>query len=159
SLPFARQVVLGTGARPLTTQEIELQLRAAAERARKDLFAAARLHQVKCSFEIARGGSTMVASTAIEGDLVVAGALTKPVAGSFRLEHRWWSSLETTTGVFLLARNVWSVPGAVVMLLRDREPASVRLLAATTQIAAAKGSVLTVLCPPAVAGTESFEQW
>lgn len=158
-LPFARQVTLGTGAKPVTTQEIEWQLRAAAERARKDLSAAAQQHQVKCSFEIARGGPTMIKSAATEGDLVVAGALTKPVTGQFRLGHRWWSSMETTTGTLLLARNVWSAPGAVVMLLRNREPGSVRLLEATAQVAAAKDTVLTVVCPRAIAGAEGFDQW
>ena len=54
SLPFARQVTLGAGTEPFTTENIELHLHAAAERARQELFAAAEQQRVECSFEIVR---------------------------------------------------------------------------------------------------------
>ena len=45
------------------------------------------------------------------------------------------------------------------MLLRDRGPASARLLEAAAQIAQATDTLLTVICPPAIAGAERFEKW
>ena len=158
-LPFARQITLGAGAEPITTEQVELHLRVAAERARHDLLAAAKRNSVKGSFEIVRGASESALSGVTERDLVVAGALTRPVAGDFRVECRWWSSIEIAPGPFLLARDVWDTTGSVVMLLRDRDPASVRLLEAAGQIAEAASGVLTVICPPALAGAKGFEKW
>ncbi len=136
-----------------------LHLRIAAERARRELLAAAKRHGVECTFEIVRGASESALTGASERDLVVAGGLTRPVAGNFRVESRWWSSIEVTPGPFLLARRAWSASGSVVMLLRDRGAASARLLEAAAQIAQAADRVLTVICPPAVAGAERFEKW
>jgi nucleotide-binding universal stress UspA family protein len=158
-LPFARQFTLGAGAEQLTTEHVELHLRIAAERARRELFAAAERHGVTCSFEIVRGASESALTGASERDLVVACALTRPIAGHFRVECRWWSSIEAMPGPFLLARHAWSANGSVVMLLRDRGPASVRLLEAAAQIADAADTLLTVICPPAIARAERFEQW
>lgn len=159
SLPFVRQITLGPGAEPLTAENLELHLRAAAERARQELFAAAKQHRVGCTFEIVRGASQIAVSGASERDLVVAGALTRPVAGHFRVESRWWSSIEAAAGPFLLARKAWGTPGSVVMLLHDRGPASGRLLDAAAQLAEVGGAVMTVICPPDVAGSEGFEKW
>jgi nucleotide-binding universal stress UspA family protein len=159
SLPFARQITLGAGAEPFTAEQVELHLQAAAERARRDVSAAAKRHAVDYSFEIVRGASEIVLSGVTERDLVVAGALTRPVAGDFRVECRWWSSIEAATGPFLLTRGGWDRVGSVVMLLHDRGPASVRLLEAAAQAAEARGGELTVICPPAVAGADGFETW
>ena len=153
SLPFARQFTLGAAAEPLTAEHIELHLQVAAERARRELFAAAKRHGVTCSFEIVRGASDSALAGASHHDLVVAGGLTRPIAGHFRAEWRWWSSIEATPGLFMLARHAGSASGAVVMLLRDRSAASSRLLEAAAQIAHTADASLTVICPPAVAGT------
>jgi nucleotide-binding universal stress UspA family protein len=158
SLPFARQFTLGAGAEPMTAEQIELQLRVAAERARKELFAAAAGHGVTASFEIVRGASESALTGASRHDLVVAGALTRPIAAHFRVECRWWSSIEATSGPFLLARHPWRAHGAIVMLLRDLSAASARLLEAAAQIAETADRMLTVMCPPALAGTE-VEAW
>jgi nucleotide-binding universal stress UspA family protein len=158
SLPFARQVTPGAGSEPFTTESIELHLRAQADRARRELFAAAQQHRVKCTFEIVRGASELAVSGASERDLVVAGGMTRPV-GHFRVESRWWSSIGAATGPFLLARHAWSAAGGVVMLLRDRGPAAIRLLDVAAQMAETGGGILTVICPPAVAGSEGFERW
>ena len=152
SLPFARQFTLGAAAEPLTAEHIELHLRVAAERARRELFAAAERHGVACSFEIVRGAAESALTGASHHDLVVAGALTRPIAGHFRVECRWWSSIEAAPGLFMLARHAWSASGAVVMLLRDRGAASSRLLEAAAQIAHTADASLTVICPPAVVG-------
>lgn len=159
SLPFARQITLGAHAEPLTIEHIELHLRVAAERTRKELFAAAQRHGVKGSFEVMRGASAGALAGASEGDLVVAGGLTRPIARHFRVESRWWSAIEVAPGPVLLVRHAWSASGSVVMLLRDRSPASLRLLDAAAQIARAADRELTVICPPAIAGAEGFEKW
>jgi nucleotide-binding universal stress UspA family protein len=159
SLPFARQITLGAGAEPFTADQVELHLQAAAERARRDLHAAAKRHAVGYSFEIVRGASQIVLSGVTERDLVVAGALTRPIAGDFRVECRWWFSIEVAAGPFLLTRGGWDGAGSVVMLLHDRGPASVRLLEAAAQAAEARGGALTVICPPAVVGADGFETW
>ena len=158
-LPFAQQVTVGTGAEPLTSENLVLQLRAQAERAQNELLAAAKRHRVTCTFEIVRGASETAVAYASERGLVVAGGQSRPVAGHFRLERRWWSSIETVSGPLLLARTAWTVPGSVVILLRDRDPASARLVETAAQIASARDGVLTVICPPAVAGTPGFAQW
>jgi nucleotide-binding universal stress UspA family protein len=158
SLPFARQFTVGAGAEPLTTEHIELHLRVAAERARRELFAAAKHHGVACSFEIVRGASEGALTGASHHDLVVAGGQTRPIGGHFRVEWRWWSSIEAAPGFLMLARNAGSASGAVVMLLRDRSAASTRLLEAAAQIAHSADASLTVICPPKVAGT-GFEKW
>jgi nucleotide-binding universal stress UspA family protein len=158
SLPFTRQFTLGAVAEPLTSEHVELHLRIAAERVRRELFLAAQRHGVTASFEIVRGASASALSGASERDLVVAGALTRPIAGHFRVECRWWSSLEATPGPFLLARRAWNTRGSVIMLLDDRSAASSRLLAAAAQIAQSGDSVLTVIYPPEAAGT-GFETW
>jgi hypothetical protein len=158
-LPFARQITLGARAEQLTTEHVELHLRIAAERARRELFAFAERHGVTGSFEILRGASESALTGASERDLVVACALTRPIAGHFRVGCRWWSSIEAMSGPILLARQAWSASGAVVMLLRDRDPAAVRLLEAAAQIAEAADAPLTVICPPAVASADRFEQW
>lgn len=158
NLPFARQFTLGSGAERLTTEQITLHLHVAAERARQELFAAAAVHGVTASFEIVRGASESALTGASRHDLVVAGALTRPIAGHFRVECRWWSSIEATSGPFLLARHAWRADGAVVLLLRDLSAASARLLEAAAQIAETADRMLTVICPPALAGAE-FEAW
>jgi nucleotide-binding universal stress UspA family protein len=158
-LPFARQFTLGARAETMTTEHVELHLRIAAERARRELFAAAERHGVTCSFEIVRGAPGSALTGASARDLVVACALTRPIAGHFRVECRWWSSIDCMPGPFLLARHAWSANGSVVMLPRDRGPTTVRLLEAAAQIAEAADALLVVLCPPAVAGAAWFEQW
>jgi nucleotide-binding universal stress UspA family protein len=157
-LPFARQLTPGAGTGPLTTADLEADLRVAAGRARRDLLAAAKRHGVTGSFEIVRGASVSALAKVTERDLVVAGALTRPVAGHFRVDCRWWPSIAVAQGPFLLARHVWSAAGAVVMLLRDRSPASARLLGAAAQLVEAAG-VLTVISPPATAASEGIEAW
>ena len=159
SLPFTRQTTLGAGVEELSREHVELHLKAAAERARRDLSAAAKRHRVTATFEIARGASTSALSLATEHDLVVAGGQTRPIGQHFRLECRWISSLDVAPGPFLLVRHAWNHAGSVVMLLRDRGAASARLLQAAARIAEAANRDLTVICPPAVAGREGLDKW
>jgi hypothetical protein len=129
---------------------------------RKELVAAARRHRATCSFVVVPGGAESAPSSfpASERGLVVAGALTRPVAGHFRMAGRGWSAVAAAApGSLLLVRQAWSASGAVVLLLRDRGPAAARLLAAAARIAHAADSVLTVIGSPVVAGAAGFQQW
>ena len=158
-LPFTRQTTLGAGAEALTREHVELHLRAAAERARRDLLAAAKRHGVRASFEIVRGASGSALSLASEHDFIVAGGQTRPIGQHFRLECRWISSIDVTPGPFLLVRQAGNQAGSVVMLLRNRSAASARLLEAAARVAEATDRDLTVICPPAVAGREGLDKW
>lgn len=157
-LPFARQHTLGAAAEQLTTEHVELHLRLAAERARRDLFEAAERHGVAASFEIVRGGSASALAGASDKDLVVAGALTRPIGAHFRIECRWWSSIEAAPGPFLLARHDWGASGAIVILLGERSEAASRLLEAAAHIALGADIPLVVIGSPDVADKE-LEQW
>lgn len=159
ALPFARQFTIGAGAEPLTRENAELHSRAQAERARRELFAAAKQHGVTCTFEIRRGASWAAAASITERDLIVVGGLSPPVAGHFRVERHRWLFAESLVGPVLVARTVRAAVGSVVAVLRNRDAASVRLLEAAAQIAAAEGRTLNVICPPAMARSEGFDRW
>ena len=107
NLPFARQVTLGAGTEPLTVERVELQLHAAAERARQAIAAVAERHVVVWSFEGVRGSLQSALSGVSERDLVVASALSRPIAGQFRLEGRWWTSINAAPGPLLMTRRAW----------------------------------------------------
>jgi len=85
TLTFARQVTLEAGAVPLTLRHVEEELHLAAERGKRDLAATAEQRGPAWSFEIVRGSSQSALLVTSEHDLVVAGALTRPVAGQFRV--------------------------------------------------------------------------
>jgi nucleotide-binding universal stress UspA family protein len=158
-LHFTRQSTFGAGSLPFTPEQTVLQLQAAAERARQELAAAAEERNLIWSFASVRGPSERALAGATERDLVVAGGQTRPVAGYFRLESRWFASVEAAPGLFLLARHAWAGEGGVVSLPSGRNPGSARLLEAAAQIAEARGGGLTVIAPPAVAGAAGFEAW
>jgi hypothetical protein len=158
-LPFARQVSTGTGTEPLTQDHIGEQLRTAAECARQEIAAVAERHRIAWSFEVVRGSTAAALACASERDLVVAGALTRPVAGHFRVEARWWSSLDAVSGTVLLARRPWAASGSVLIMLRDRSARSARLLDAAARMAQAKTGALTVIGEPRLVGSEGFEAW
>lgn len=158
-LPFVRHVMPGPGLEPLSVETLERQLRAAAERARKELAAAAARHRIDWSFEVVRRANGPLLAAASEHDLVVAGALSRPVGGHFRVEWRWWSAIASLPGPLLLARRGWDPGGSVLAVLRERGPGSARLLDAAAQLAAAAGGGLTVICPPELARAEGFAAW
>jgi hypothetical protein len=159
NLPIAREVVSGAGPGSLTSAEVELQMRAAAARAQEELVVAARLHGLECSFEIVRGAAQAALAAASERDLVVASALARPVAGHFRVESRWLTSLELAPGSILLARDSGNKNSGVVALLRERGAGSARLLQTAARVAQLGSGTLTVICPPALAGDKDFAAW
>jgi hypothetical protein len=158
-LYFTRQSTPGAGSQPFTPAETALQMRAAAERARRDLMASADERNLASTFEIVHGPVERALAGATAHDLVVAAGQTLPVAGYFRLECRWFASVEAAPGPFLLARHAWGAEGGVVTLLDDRNPPSLRLLEAAAQLAEARRGGLTVICPPAIAAATWFETW
>lgn len=155
----ARHVTFGAGAQPYTSEAIERQLQMEAERARHALFEAAKRYRVKCTFEVVRGAPIIAVAGASERDLVVAAALGRPIAGHFRLECRWWSSIDAVPGPFLLAHGAPRQGGAVVLWLRDRGVTAARLVDIAAEMAEAGGSSLVVACPPDLAGSKDFEMW
>jgi len=156
ALPFARQVSLGAGVETLTLQQVERQLHAFAERARRDLERAARRLGVEWSFDVVRGAAVAGAS---ESDFVVTGAASRPVGGHFRVEYHWWSMVHPSATAFLLASRDWGTPGSIVALLEKRDPAAERLLDAAAQVAEAGGGRLIVVCPAELAADEEFGTW
>jgi hypothetical protein len=158
SLPFARQVTLGAGIEPLTKEQVEDHFRAAAERVRRELAAAAERHDVNWSLEMARGPLT-TAILAGEHDLVVAGATTRPVGAHFRLSSRCWSWMEVAARPFLLAKRGWETGGSVLTLLRGRGPQSAQTLGIAAQIAGFHSRTLTVAGAFDLAAQDDFAAW
>jgi nucleotide-binding universal stress UspA family protein len=157
-LPFARQVTLGAGPEPLTKEHVEDHFRAFAERARRDLAAAAKRHDVKWSIETVRGPLTpdMLGG---EHDFVVAGAESRPIGDHFRIASRWWSWMAIVARPFLLAKREWETEGSVLTLLRHRDPKSARILDIAAQIAGFRSGTLTVAGGPDLAGSDDFTAW
>jgi hypothetical protein len=157
-LPFARQVTLGGGVESLTLQQAERQLRAFAERARRDLAASARRHTIEWSFEIVRGAAAEAAA-ALGDDLLVAGIRTRPVGSHFRAETRWWFVGEAGPAIFLLAHRDPHPDAMAAVLLNDRGPAAERLLAAAVRLAEESSQQLAVFCSPSLAEGAGFRAW
>jgi hypothetical protein len=158
SLPFARQVTLGAGVEPLTRDRVEDHFRAFAERARRELAAAAERHDVKWSFETVRGplAPDMLGG---EHDFVVAGAASRPIGGHFRIASRCWSWMAVVARPFLLASREWHTGGSVFTLLRRCDPKSARALDIAAQIAGFCNGTLTVAQIPDPAGSVDFTAW
>ena len=159
SLPFARQVSVGCGSEPLTSQTAAQQLRAFAEAARRDLAAAAGRHDVRWSFEIAQAMSSTDAMPTAAGDFVVASAVSRPIGPHFSVASRWDHAIEPASGSLLLARAVTSSGGAVVVVLHDCETASARVLEAAAELAEIAGAALTVVCGPDLTRADGFDDW
>ena len=158
NLPFARQHTVGAASEKLTAEQVELHLKTAADRAQRELSAAAARHHIDVSFEIVRGHSHSAIAAAAETDLVVAGASTRPIGSHFRLETSWWSAIEAAQGPIMLVQQPDSDRGSIVILLRDRGAGSGRLLQAAAQVASSGNLSLTVICPPEIAG-DGFAAW
>jgi hypothetical protein len=157
-LPFARQVTLGFGAEPLDLQQVERQMHAYAERARRELATAAKRHGIEASFEIVRGPAAEQIGGGSANDFLVCATTTRPVGGHFRVECRWWSTVEPGSTSYLLTHLDWR-EGTVAALLQDRGPASERLLEVASRLAEAHGGRLAVICAPELAKSSGFRNW
>jgi len=157
-LPFARQVTVGAGIEPLTREQVEEHFRAFAERAWRELAAAAERHGLKCSFEIVRGP---LAPGALRGedDFVVSGSATRPIGDHFRISSRCWSWTAIIVQPFLLAKRDWETGGSVFTLLRRRGPQSARTIDIAAQIAGFHNGTLTVAGTPDIAQSDEFAVW
>jgi hypothetical protein len=158
-LPVARHVVAGAGAVRLSAREVELQLRAAADRTRELVLIAARRHAVECSFEVLRGAAETALAAASERDLVVAAALVRPVAGHFRVESRWPGAHKRAPGPILLAHEGALEQRGAAVLLREKSEASARLVRAASLMAELADGSLTIICPPGLAVADGFSGW
>jgi nucleotide-binding universal stress UspA family protein len=158
-LPFGCQFSLTAGREPLTKSDIEDHFRAFAERARRDLAAAARRLKVEWSFEVVRGPLAIDAFEAAEHDFVVAGAVTRPLGSHFQIASHWWSSIVSVARPFLLARREWETGGSVLAVLNHRTPGSARTLDLAAQLAELFSGRLTVAGPPDLVGSDEFENW
>jgi hypothetical protein len=159
ALPIVRHFVPGGGRATLTGAEIELHWRAAAARAHDDLLAAASAQALECSFEVVRGTVEAALAAAGEGGLIVAGALTRPIAGHFRVQSPWLTTLETRSGALLLARQGIGSKGDVVALLRERNATAARLLQTAARLAELGGTRLTIIASPTLAAGKGLRNW
>lgn len=157
--PFARQVSIGAGVERLTAEQVERQLRAFAARARIEVEAAARRHDVPWSFEISEAAAVDAGLTRSERDFLVAGTATRPIGRHFRVETRWWQVIEASAVSYLLVHREWATTGTVVTLVTGRDAGSARVLDAAAQCAEAVAGILTVACPAALAAAPEFESW
>jgi nucleotide-binding universal stress UspA family protein len=157
-LPFARQVSLLAGGEALTRQHVEDHLRAAAERARGELAAAAARHRIEFSFEIVRGPPAGADLGDGEHDFVVAGAATRPIGQHFRVPSRGWY-WRGLVHALLLSRRDWHRGGSVLTVLRRRGPEAERMLDLAAQIAGFGSGALDVLAAPDPAGASDFRGW
>jgi nucleotide-binding universal stress UspA family protein len=159
SLPVAREVAPGVGSSSVASEQVELHLRAAATRAQQEIMAAAQKHAIEYSFEVMRGSAETVLAVASERDLIVAGALARPVAGHLRTASRWLAVLALAPGPMLLACDDRDKrPGAVV-LLHERSAGQAQLLQTAARIAELGGGNLTVMCPSMLAAAGDFADW
>ena len=159
ALPFACQVTLAAGIEPLTRRDLEAHFRIAAGRARSELQAAAEREGLDWSFEVIRGPFATEKQGIGEGDLVVAGAATRAIAGHFQVPSRWWSSLESGVQPLLLAQCEWRRGGSVVALLRRRGEPSGRALGFAAELAEFAGGSLTVAGAAELIGAHDFAAW
>jgi hypothetical protein len=155
----ARQILSDAKAAPLSSLEVELHLRAAADRVRADVLEAARDHALECSFEIVRGAIDAALAIASDRDLVVAGAFARPFAGHFRLHSGWLAAHQTAPGPFLLVRAGGPVPGGVAAVLRQPSPAAARLVRIASRLAALGEGRFAVIGPPSLAASPDFAGW
>jgi hypothetical protein len=158
SLPFACQVTLGAGVEPLTKDRVEDHFRAFAERARRELAAAAERHDVEWSFSSVHGP---LVPDRVDGehDFVVAGAASRPIGGHFRIASRCWSWMTIAARPFLLANCEWQTGGSVFALLRRRNSRSARALEIAAQIAGFFNGTLIVAKTADPVGSVDFAAW
>jgi hypothetical protein len=158
-LPVARQITAGAKPARLTIEDVELQLRAAALRAREEIVVAARTHSLECSFDTVRGSVGLALANTSERDLVVAGAVARPVAGHFRTASRWLVALDLVAGSFLFAGSRRRKTEGVAASVCEQGTGSARLLRAAARLAELIAEPLIVLCPPALATAKDFNKW
>jgi hypothetical protein len=142
----------------LTKDHIDDYFRAFAERARRELVAAADRRGASWSFEVVRGP---LAADTLRGehDFLVAGSVTRPIGDHFRISSRCWSWMAIVTRPFLLAKREWETGGSVFTLLRGRGPESARTLDIAAQIAGFHSGTLAVAGTPDLVGSDAFSEW
>jgi len=90
ALPFARQISLHSpGSLPIEANEIEVELRALASRARRSLQDVATRLQVPWSFETVRGDRSSVVAATQGTDVLVVETTTRPFGRHIRMPTEW----------------------------------------------------------------------
>lgn len=159
ALPFARQVSLGGNVEALTASQARAQLHAFAEAARREVAAVAERHGVAWSFEIRARVGELEELCATPSDFLVAGTATRPVGAHFRIECRWWQTVEAVGVSCLIARRNWGAGGSVIAVIDDRDAAAQRVLDAAAACAAAASGNVVVVCPAPLATAAGFAVW
>lgn len=146
ALPFAREVGLFSATlRRMETREIESQLQAQAERARRALTLIAGQSQVRASFRVARGPvATQVLAAAAEADLITLGRVGWSPARSGRLGSTARAVLAQTPRSALILQRGGRL-GASVLLVYDGSPGARAALAVAAQLVRGEDRHLTIL--------------
>jgi nucleotide-binding universal stress UspA family protein len=154
ALPFAREISpLSFRWRPLDSGRLEADLRAAAERARRQLAETAAAHGIQPKFEIRRGDIAEHLQTACAAtDIVVIAVRRRPEAslGGRRLRE---AARRSAASVLLLPPGPVPARGPIVALAEgDSDPA----LSVARSLAETAGERLIVLPPDSAASLETL---
>lgn len=146
ALPFAREVGLFSATlRRLESREVEWQLRAQAERARRALTLIAGQSQLRASFRVARGPvAAQVLAAAAEADLVTLGRVGWSAAAPGRLGSTVRAVLASAQRpVLILQHGVRLQPS--VLVVYDGSPAARAALAVAVHLVRADDHRLSIL--------------
>lgn len=146
ALPFAREVGLFSATlRRLESREVEWQLRAQAERARRALTLIAGQSQLRASFRVARGPvAAQVLAAAAEADLVTLGRVGWSAAAPGRLGSTVRAVLASAQRpVLILQPGVRLQPS--VLVVYDGSPAARAALAVAVHLVRADDHRLSIL--------------
>jgi len=144
SLPFAREVGFFSGSlRRLDIQNVERQLRAQAERARKALTTIAERAQVRWSFQVTRGHiASELLTAALDADLVILGKAGW--SGRRRLGSTARAVLSQASGPALILQDGARL-ALPALVLYDGSRVAQRALVAAIELVRGKEGYLTIL--------------
>lgn len=146
ALPFARHVGAGGDVLDEFVESALLHHFAAqADRARAAIEAAARAHDVGWSFDVMRGQLDLATLPVGDRDLLVIEAATRPFAGVFRLDLRWFAQAFHSQRPILLVRGSGEAKDGVLAFVNNPGPSLERVIAAAAGLALTGNRPLTVL--------------
>jgi nucleotide-binding universal stress UspA family protein len=145
-LPSSREIgIFSTSRRPLTTVEVERQLRAQAARARRALATAAHRAHVPWSFRVARGViAAELLAAASEADLIILGKIGWSLTRRRRLGSTARAVLSQATSLTLILQQGARL-GLPVLIVYDGSAIAQKALAAASRLVRGKNGYLTVV--------------
>jgi nucleotide-binding universal stress UspA family protein len=145
-LPSSREIGgFSSSRRPITTPQMELQLRTQARRARQALALEARRARVQWSFRVARGIiSSELLAAAAEADLVILGKIGWPLTRTRRLGSTARAVLSQAACLTLILQHGARL-GLPVLIVYDGSPIAHKALAAAARLVRGKNGYLTVV--------------